>query len=358
MNELRTQSDRYLQRVLVTVGIVGALAVIFLFLWHVSRMIFIIFGATLFAIVLDWLARVTQGRMKLSRGWSLSVATLALLLVMTGFVWGAGPQVSEQAAELGKQIPEGVEWLQSTLREQPWGRLLLETTPEPKQLIPAGTAILDEISGVFSTAIGTVVDLGLILVIGFYLALEPGLYIAGVLALVPQQGRARGQEILRMLGHALRWWLVGRLASMTVVGILTTVALWIIGLPQALALGLIAGLLSFIPYIGPVLSAIPALLIGLIEGPWMALQVLVVYSGVQFLEGNLITPYIQKHTVALAPVMLLTAQLSMGLLFGFLGILFATPLAVVIIVLIQTLYVGDVLGDRGLRVLGQPERVE
>ncbi|MGD8590575.1 MAG: AI-2E family transporter, partial [Chromatiales bacterium] len=154
------------------------------------------------------------------------------------------------------------------------------------------------------------------------------------------------------LGHALRWWLIGRITSMTVVGILTGIGLWFIDMPLVLALSFTAAILSFIPLIGPILSAIPAVLLGLVEDPLKALNVLLVYTSVQFLEGNFITPLIQKRAIALPPAMLLTAQLLMGVLFGFFGVLLATPLAVTVIVVVQLLYVQDLLGSQ-VRVLGE-----
>lgn len=155
-----------------------------------------------------------------------------------------------------------------------------------------------------------------------------------------------------MLGHALSWWLVGRFASMAAVGVLTTLALSAIDMPLALVLGVIAGLFSFVPYIGPISSAVPAILIGLTESPWMAVYVVVIYAVIQFLEGNFITPLIQRRAVSLAPAVLLFSQFAMAVFYGLFGVLLATPLAIVLIVLVQMLYVQDVVKDP-IKVLGE-----
>jgi len=139
---------------------------------------------------------------------------------------------------------------------------------------------------------------------------------------------------------------------MLILGVLTTLGLWILGIPLALTLGIIAAVLSFIPNIGPIISAVPAILIALIESPSKALYVIFLYIGIQTVESYLITPIIQKKAVHLAPALLIAVQIMIGVLLGALGLLLATPLMVVIIVLVQMLYVQDTLGY-DVTVLGE-----
>ena len=138
---------------------------------------------------------------------------------------------------------------------------------------------------------------------------------------------------------------------MTAVGVMTVFALWIIGLPLATTLGLIVGLLTFIPFIGPTLASVPALLVALLEGPYMVLWVVIIYVLIQQIENQIFTPLIQKRAVFLPPAVLLSAQLLIGILFGFMGVLFASPLCIIVVILVQTLYVQDVLGEP-VKVLG------
>ena len=198
----------------------------------------------------------------------------------------------------------------------------------------------------------------MILVVGLYLAVDPSLYTGGALHLVPKRRRSRAGEVLAAMGHAVQRWLMGRITSMAVVGMLTGVGLWILGVPLALTLGFLAGLLSFIPNLGPILSVIPAVLVALLQSPTLALYVAVLYAGVQLVESYLITPLIQQKAVSLPPALLITVQILLGLWAGLLGLILATPLAVATIVAIEMLYVEDVLGDE-VTVMGDAEaRVE
>lgn len=250
---------------------------------------------------------------------------------------------------------EGTDRIKAWLQGNRLGVLLLETMPSSEQTFPSASKLLGQLTNVFSTAMGAVANVVIVVMMGFYLALQPSLYANGMVKLLPPKHRQRGHEVTAALGHALRWWLIGRVASMIVVGVLTSLGLMMIDMPLVLALGFIAALLSFIPFVGPILSVIPAILIGLVEGPTTALYVILVYAAVQFLESNFITPMIQQNAVDMPPAALLIAQLMMGALFGLLGLLLATPLAVVAIVLTQMLYLQDVLGDQ-IEVLGQGHR--
>jgi predicted PurR-regulated permease PerM len=184
------------------------------------------------------------------------------------------------------------------------------------------------------------------ILLAIYLASEPKTYIKGFAKLFPQQNRKRVREILYEIGETLSWWLIGKGASMIFIGLLTWIGLSFIGVPLALSLGLIAGLLSFIPNFGPILSAIPAILLAFIDSPISALYVLGLYVGVQLIESNLVTPMIERETVELPPVLTIVSQLALAILFGAPGLILATPILAVVMVLVQTLYIQDVLGDK------------
>jgi predicted PurR-regulated permease PerM len=201
------------------------------------------------------------------------------------------------------------------------------------------------VAGGITSAVGALTSGLVVIIIGLYAATTPMVYIDGALRLLPPSRRERGREVVRALGQALRWWLVGRVASMAVVGFLTAVGLWVAGIPLAFVLGLIAALLSFVPYIGPIASVVPAALVALAESPTKVLYVFIIYGVVQLLESYLITPLIQERAVSIPPAVLISAQVIMGILAGAIGVLMATPLAVVLIVLVQMLYLADVLGD-------------
>jgi len=351
-----SDSGAYTRRVLIAAGVGAGVVTAGLLAWQIAQVLLALFAASLFAILLDGLAGFAVRGTRLPRLAALILVLVVLLVVTGAFVWSVGPQVSNQISALAERVPAATEQVASLLRETAWGRAVLENLPAPEAMVlPSGESILARISGVFSTTLSFITNTVIIVVVGLYLALEPNLYVNGVLRLLPASRRQQGRHLLRQLGHALRWWLVGRIASMTAVGLLTAAGLWMIDLPLMLGLSVIAGLLSFVPYLGPILAAVPAILVGLVEGPWQAFYVIVVYSAVQFLEGNIITPVIQERVVSLPPAVLLAAQLAMGVLFGLFGVLVATPLAVAVILVVQVLYIQTYLAEP-VRVLGDRRR--
>lgn len=168
----------------------------------------------------------------------------------------------------------------------------------------------------------------------------------GLLKLIPLGYRPRAAEVLDESGSTLRAWLLAKLLEMLLIGVLTTLGLWLLGIQLALVLGLIAGLLSFIPNIGPVLAVIPALLLASLEGGRTVLYVAALYLFIQALESYVFTPWMQQRIVSVPPALTIAVQLLFGLLAGTLGLLLATPLAAVGMVLVRMLYVEDLLGDR------------
>jgi predicted PurR-regulated permease PerM len=331
-------------------GVVLAALVLFL-LWPASQVFLVIFAAILLAILVDGLAALLCEHLPVPAALARAGVMLLLLVLMLVFLLLAGPRLSDELYQLGERLPRAVEQLNTLVMAQPWGRLVTDMELL-ERLQPSTGQVLAGLTGMFSTAFGAAINILVILFIGIYLAMQPELYLRGLLYLIPGAARGRGEEILAALAHALRWWLVGRFVSMTLVGVLTIIGLELIGLPLALVLGVIAGLLSFVPYVGPISSVIPALLIGLTISPVMPVYALLVYVLVQFTEGNFLTPLIQRYAVSLPPAVLLSAQFAMGLFYGLFGVLLATPMAVVIIVLIQMLYVQGVLGYP-VRVLGE-----
>lgn len=198
--------------------------------------------------------------------------------------------------------------------------------------------------GVLSASFGVLGDIYVILLLALFFFMSPKPYQQGILSLVPRRGRARAKEVWSELHTSLERWLKGKLISMLLVAVLTALGLWALGMPLVLALSIIAGILCFIPNFGPLLSAIPAVLVGFTVGPEMAGYVILLYVAVQFVESNLITPFIQREMVNLPLAMVMSMQVLLGLLTGTLGLILATPLLVISMVLVRMLYVQDVLG--------------
>ncbi len=190
-----------------------------------------------------------------------------------------------------------------------------------------------------TTILGGVVGAALVVFTGFFLSLDPRGYVESVLRLVPHKGRAQLREALLEVGYNLKRWMAGMSVAMIMIFITTTAALWLLGVPAPLALGLIAGILNFIPFVGPILGAIPALAVALTVSPMMALWVLVLYTVIQQVESNALIPMVMRRAVRLRPAVTILFQMVMALLFGFLGLVVAVPLLAAARVLVRRLYI-------------------
>jgi predicted PurR-regulated permease PerM len=326
-------------RVLIVVAI-GGLA---LLLWHLVEVLLLAFGAVLVAVLLRVLAEPIARRTPLSNGWALGAATAALLAVIGIAVWLFGAEVRAQVAELIERLPQAWRSFEERLGMADLGQRLVD---RPGDVAPAAGTVISGVAGVVTSFVGGLADFLLIVFGGLYLAAQPDIYRRGLLLLLPPGGsRERLAEAFDASGTALRRWLLGQLIAMMLVFVLTGLGLWAIGLPAALALALLAGLAEFVPLIGPVVAAIPALLIALAEGWQTALWTLLLYLAIQQVESNLIMPLVQHRVVSLPPAVALFAVVAFGLLFGSLGVLFATPLAVVIFVAVKKLWVRETLGE-------------
>jgi predicted PurR-regulated permease PerM len=232
-------------------------------------------------------------------------------------------------------------WRNLQVQLEPFG--LAEPLREWVNGLGSGSGVLSNLGGLAMSVGNALADTVLVLIGGIYLAAQPDLYRRGIVQLVPPRGRELAGQALSDSGTALKRWLLGRLTAMAAVGILTGIGLSIIGVPSALTLGLLAALLDFVPFIGPIIAAIPAILIALTQSPEAALWTAGLYLLVQQLEGNIIDPMVQQRAVDLPPALLIFSLVAGGLLFGVIGILFAAPLTVVIFVLVKRLYVREAL---------------
>lgn len=195
----------------------------------------------------------------------------------------------------------------------------------------------------FSTSLGVSMNVAFVFFVGVFLAARPHFYRDSFANLFPKPRRGRVLEILDRIGDTLFDWLQGRAATMVITGTGTSLVLWLLGVPLALTLGIITGLLTFIPTIGGFIALVLSMLVALAQGPATVAWVVLLYAMLQFIESNVITPLIQQHQTSVPPPVLLTSQLMMGVLTGFLGVMVSTPLVASLIVLVQEAYVADVL---------------
>ena len=319
--------------------IVFALLLVLL-IWQVPDALLLAFAGVLLAVFLRGGGDLLFKRFGLSGTARVLLFTLLLVLLGAAFALMAAPQLAEQASQLWQQVPRVVEQGEQRLSQYSWGQQLLEQAkPENLQLPSGGRSVFTVLGGTFG-ALGNFV---LLIFLGLYFAVDPQLYRRGIEVLFPPSLRPKARATCEAAAETLRGWLGAQLVSMTVVGVLTTLGLWALGIPLAPLLGVIAALLTFIPNIGPVTAAVPAVLLGLESGMSGALSVAALYLAVQTVESYLVTPYVQKRSVDLPPALTIMAQVALGTLFGIAGLALATPLAALGMTLVNRLYVDDYL---------------
>lgn len=330
---------------LARIGVVLLVITLALLVWYAVEVLLLVFAGILLAVFLRGLAVELSRRTGLGENWSLAAVGLLIVLSVGGAVWWLAPEVARQADELRRDLPGSVRQAEAWLTQYEWGRALLGQMPPADDLMPDRADLFARVTGVFSTTLSLIANLVIILFVGLYLAADSATYTAGLVKLFPRDHRPRAREVVNAVGDTLWWWLVGKLIAMTVVGLLTWLGLWLMGVPLALTLGLLAALFDFIPNIGPIIAGVPAVLLALVISPSLALYVFVFYVFIQSLESYVLTPVLQMKTVKLPPAITVVAQVLLGVLTGGIGLILATPLAAAVFVIVKMLYVEDTLGD-------------
>ena len=326
---------QFVRRVLIVL----ALSALAFLLWELRALVIMLFGAvviaTLFRAIADPIHRWT--RLPESIALAIAVILVVALVSTVGFLFGS--QLTAQFENLGETLPRA--W---HVVERQLGAFGLDN--RISELVGAGsggTGMLSSVGGLVMSIGGGVADTLVVVFGGIFLASQPRFYRSGAIKLVPPQRRELIADAMNHSERALGLWLKAQLISMIVVGTLVYLGLWWLGVPSALALALIAFVLEFIPFAGPVLAAIPAILLALLESPELALWVVGLYILVQQLEGNVVYPLVQQWAVHVPAVVLLFSLIGFGMLFGVVGVIFAAPLTVVTYVLVKRLYVVETL---------------
>lgn len=332
-----TASDRTIRTLLVALF----LGVLMLLAWRLSDVLLLLFGAIIIAVALRASAAQLERHLRLRPRLAVSVAVVLALVVLALSSWLIGDLLVTQVDDLRQRVPAAMAALVAWARGHPVGVALLQLWDNAN----AGDVPWSRVANVATQTLGALGAIGLMAVAGVYLAADPGLYRKGLVRLVPAGYRSAIDGALLASGHALSSWLLGQGISMLFVGSATAIGLALLGTPLALTLGLIAGVLAFIPFFGPMASGVLAVLLAFMQGPTQALYVAVLCVAIQQIEGNLLMPVVQRWAVELPPVLGITAAVIFGLLFGLPGVILATPLMVVVMVLVQKLYVEGVLQE-------------
>ena len=332
MNNL-TKAD-IVRGTLIVLLLVG----IALLLVKITATLMLIFAAVLIAAVIRAFSDPIHHR-GVPETLSVLLAIVLIVALLTGFGWLFGHSLGQQFDSLGTRLTEGYQTVRAWIAGLPFGAAIQSATPDVQSLF--GRAL-----SVAFGAVGILTNFILVLVGAIYLALDPGLYARGFSKLFPKQRSGKVLEALSESGHVLRKYLAAQLITMTAVGTMIYVGLSIVGVPSAGALGLISGLTNFIPLIGPFIGAVPGILIAFADDPEKVVWAALVYFVAQQLEGNVLTPIVQRHAVSIPPAVLIFALAAMGTLFGTIGIILAAPLTVIIYTLVAKLWSHETLGHQ------------
>lgn len=313
-----------------------AFSVIILLVFKATFSIFLlILAGTLIAVFFRGLSGLIQSKTHWKEGICLAISILSTLLIIAGLFWLIGAKVYAQMDELTEALPKTIEIAKEKLKHSAIGESAIERLTS-KSAIDKAQVFVGQF---FQSTFGLFADIYVVLFIGLFFTISPKMYTKGIIQLIPVKKQSKANEVLNKLGQQLRNWLKGKLFSMFVVFALTAIGLAIIGMPLWLVLALLAGLISFIPNFGPIIALIPAVLVALMQSPTTAALVFGLYILIQVIESNFITTFIQKKLINMPPALIIIAQLLMGVLSGGWGLILATPITVIVIVLVQELYI-------------------
>lgn len=337
------EQNKFLNRVLIVAGVFTFVVLFLLMLWFIGGVVLLAFASILLAVFIHKLTDNLHYYLKLPYYLLFAGVVLTFLTLLWMVGWLLVPQLLEQVAYIQKEIPRLIEEFNRRFQHTQLGNLYAQLPQIKTDQI--ARELMGQVPTFLTTTVGGLGSAVAVIVIAFYLAANPAPYIAGVLYLIPRAGRERAEEVLDHIGNVLWRWMVGRLFGMVVVGALTTIGLLLLDIPLAVSLGVLAALLDFIPNVGPILAAVPALLVGVTVAPWAPIYIVALYIAIQVIEGYLLLPMIEKRAVFIPPAVTLFVQLLMYVLFGFLGLMLAIPVFAAILVLVKMLYVNDMLGD-------------
>jgi len=314
--------------------------------WQLVYVLLVAFAGLLLAVLFHNTAALLARHSPLPHSAAIAVVILGLAGLMVAFILFAGPRIGTQLATLAQSLPTAIDDVEQALSKTGWGSYLLDHTPDATDRGPSWSLVAG-VGGTVSTLFGAIANVVIALAVAIFLAIDPDLYRRGFVGLLPAARRERATQVMGRVGENLWRWELGQMVDMAAVALATGLGLWALGVPLPLMLGLIAGLTNFVPYVGPILGGVPAVLLASGQGIDTALWTVGLFVLVQQLEGHVLMPIIQKRATALPPVLTVLVVVGASIPFGLLGVLLATPMLVVVMVLVQTLWVEDVLGEDG-----------
>jgi predicted PurR-regulated permease PerM len=316
-----------------------------LMVWQLLDLIMLVFGAVIVATLLRSLASALERHARLPTQISVIAVLFLLVFMIAAVAWFVGDPLAKQFEILRQRLPTAVDAVMQWLNSHRIGVATLQYIEEARSQDASPWAM--RLAGVAGSTFGALGGAALVLVMGLYLAMAPRVYRDGLVRLMPLSVRVRVGETLDACGTALSRWLLGQSISMLFVGTSTALGLWLLDVPLAFSVGVLSGLLAFIPFFGAIAGGLLAVLLGFMQGPETALYVLGLALVIQQIEGNVLMPLVERWAVGLPPVLGIAATVMFGVLFGLLGVLLAAPAMIVLMVVVQRLYIKGVLEEGG-----------
>ena len=326
----------------VTTATILLTAGLLLIAYLLGEVLLLVFASVVLAVGLDGLSNVLSRRLPVSRNWALAAASLVIFVSIFAVFGLSAGRLVQQLQQVGAAIVDFAEQGHAWLTE-------IGVMREPEDGDNGLASSLREMSGQAldwgMTAVGAISSLIILMVLTGFLSANPDLYRSGAVRLVPPGKRELVQDTLSALAAALRWWFLGQLVSMAILGVTVGLGLFFLGVDLWLGIAVLTALLTFIPFIGPLIAAVPIVAVGFAAGMQTGWIVLIGYVMIQNLEGSVIGPMIQQRAVNLAPALLIAVQVLLSLVFGAMGLILAAPLTIVAMVAVQKLWVEHTLGE-------------
>lgn len=339
--EKRVDSKRWIRTdaILLTAGLL-------LIAYLLGEALLLVVAAVLLAVGLDGSAQANAGRLPVSRGWSIVGVAIGIAAIILGSLGLTGARLVQQFRELGGTVIQFVEQAQAWLAEHGAMTMNDDMNGEDGGLASAAGDMAGQVFAMGMTAVGAVASLIILVALTLFIAANPALYRGGAVRLVPPDRRPMVQATLSAIAHALRWWFLGQLASMALLGVTVGFGLFVLGVELWFALAVLAALLTFIPFLSPLIATFPIVAVGFAEGMKTELIVPVGYIVIQNIEGNVLVPMIQQKAADLAPALLVAVQVLLSLNFGVVALILAAPLKMVAMVAVQKLWMEHTLGEK------------
>jgi predicted PurR-regulated permease PerM len=345
-----TQNGQIMRWVLIS----GIIVLIFVAVWLIKDILMLTLTAIIFAVLLTTPIRFFVRRgiprplgVLLTIILVIALIALATALLLPGLIQQFGLLISDYIPKAAKQIQEGLDPAKLVQQFPFLKDIDLKTITDQitNQFLPGLANATSQLFPFVGSLASTLLSILIVVFLALYFVADPGMHERGLIKLLPVRYRTRGLEILGKMDKVLRGYLQAQIALMILIGAGTGIALWIIGMPLAGVLGTLTGLLSFVPNFGPLVALVPILAVAMINTPEKIVLIVVVFYILQFIQTQIVAPLLMGQEINLPPAIILLSQIVAGIFFGFLGLLLSVPLAAIVMVLVQEIYIKDVLGD-------------